>query len=119
MTRVVYFSALTTDSNVTDSNVTDALKSPYENYFFNLINADVGVTGKGGNKLRTYALFKTEYGFAKYLTMNVMSNIAKLRTSTHNLSIETGRYTCPTTPSNQRYLNRVIMDKLKMNHISW
>ena len=34
------------------------------------------------------------------ITRNIRSSIAKFRTSTHNLAIETGRYTRPIIPSN-------------------
>ena len=59
-----------------------------------------------GNKLRTYAKIKTDYKLEKYLTVdlsqNMMREIARLRTSTHKLAIETGRYQRPVVPSNER-----------------
>ena len=56
--------------------------------------------------IRTYAKLKTDYELEKYLTVdlsqNMMREIARLRTSTHKLAIETGRYQRPVGPSNER-----------------
>lgn len=53
-------------------------------------------------KLRTYKLFKTEFKLENYLIMsnnyNHTVSLARLRISSHNLAIETGRYTKPKTP---------------------
>ena len=58
-------------------------------------------------KLRTYALFKKEFRLETYLmsSNNISHTLAllKLRISSHNLRIETGRYTKPTKiPVNER-----------------
>ena len=58
-------------------------------------------------KLRTYKLFKREFKLESYLTVtkNIHYSLAmlKFRISSHNLHIETGRYSRPTkTPVNER-----------------
>jgi hypothetical protein len=48
-------------------------------------------------KLRTYKLFKSNFQFESYLSSPTNINhaiaLAKFRISSHNLAIETGRYT--------------------------
>ena len=58
-------------------------------------------------KLRTYKLFKNEFRMENYLlTLNNLNHslaLARFRISSHNLRIETGRYTRPNkTPPDQR-----------------
>ncbi len=57
-------------------------------------------------KLRTFKNFKDEYKFENYLTtsrnLNYASSLFRFRISSHNLRIETGRYTRPKTPENER-----------------
>ena len=84
--------------------VTSRLEEKYENFFLQNINA---ADRNGiGNKLRTYALFKKEYKLEAYLkngiTRRLSCNIAKFRTSSHDLLIERGRYTTPPTPAHLR-----------------
>ena len=59
------------------------------------------------NKLRTYALFKTDIGCEKYLydvkNVDARQALTKLRLSNHSLNIERGRYTTPKTPKEQRF----------------
>ena len=57
-------------------------------------------------KLRTFKLFKNEFKLEQYLSQsqNIMHTqaLARFRISSHNLHIETGRYTQPKTPPEQR-----------------
>ena len=57
-------------------------------------------------KLRTYKLFKTQYKLEPHLmsptNLNHTYALARFRISSHNLRIETGRYTKPKTPANER-----------------
>ena len=57
-------------------------------------------------KLRTYKLFKTQYKMEPHLlqptNLNYTYALASFRISSHNLRIETGRYTKPKTPENER-----------------
>ena len=58
-------------------------------------------------KLRTFKLFKTTFKLENYLTstknISHIHALARFRISSHNLHIETGRYTKPTsTPVNDR-----------------
>ena len=50
----------------------------------------------GGNKLRTYVNFKKTVEYEQYLniqsTFALRKNITKLRTSSHKLEVEVGRY---------------------------
>ena len=86
--------------------ITQTLQDKYKYQFFKIIQSPSGVNSNSGNKLRTYAKLKTDYELEKYLTVdlsqNMMREIARLRTSTHKLAIETGRYQRPVVPSNER-----------------
>ena len=57
-------------------------------------------------KLRTYKLFKEEFKFENYLlstkNLNHTLSLFRFRISSHNLRIETGRYSRPKTPENER-----------------
>ena len=57
-------------------------------------------------KLRTYSRFKTSFNQEPYLDsvkeLKYRNAIAKIRTSSHTLAIEKGRFTHPKTPVNQR-----------------
>ena len=58
------------------------------------------------NKLRTYAKIKQHFVMENYLThipnQNYRKALARLRTSSHTLKTETGRYTRPKTPPEDR-----------------
>jgi hypothetical protein len=57
-------------------------------------------------KLRTFKLFKNEFKLENYLTahtnINYTLSLTRFRISSHNLAIETGRYTRPKTPIEDR-----------------
>ena len=78
----------------------------YERDIFEAINSENSRYGNGGNKLRTYSKFKSSYSMENYIIsakdINKRRNFTKLRISAHNLMIEMGRYTKPTTPVDQR-----------------
>ena len=64
----------------------------------NLMNKQ-SLTGHGGNKLRSYRLFKKEFDIEPYL-LNVRSttlrvSMTRLRVGCHSLEIERGRYHKP------------------------
>ncbi len=77
------------------------LKNMYENTWFSIINDETK-----SPKLRSYKLFKNKFLLENYLisTTNLAHRRAftKLRLSAHRLAIETGRYTVPKTPVDQR-----------------
>lgn len=62
----------------------------------NLINRETGNRGQGGNKLRTYKLFKqdfkTEYYVEKNIPFRYRSAFAKFRCGVAPIRLETGRY---------------------------
>ena len=77
----------------------------YRNYMENCLK-EINDSQKNP-KLRTYKLFKTEFKLENYLmhtkNINHVLALAKFRISSHNLRIETGRYTKPAkTPINER-----------------
>lgn len=57
-------------------------------------------------KLRSYRTYKNIFKFENYLSNiyndNERFNMTRLRTSNHRLHLETGRYTTPKTPINER-----------------
>ena len=65
---------------------------------------DVGTSGRGRNKLRTYILFKQDYMIEPYvksfLSSKYRSALAKFRCGVAPLKLETGRY--ENIPENQR-----------------
>ena len=67
-------------------------------------------------KLRTYKLFKTECRVEPYLEIiqnrKLFTKIARFRTSSHNLRIETGRHHKPIIPAPNR-----ICDKCTLNNV--
>ena len=72
-----------------------ALKDIYDTEFSKDLFNDIR-TNDGGNKLRTYRMFKTDMNEEYYLTYikdrNIRRNLTKLRISAHNLEIERGRH---------------------------
>ena len=85
--------------------------------FFQVINRNVGVDGKSGNKLRTFALMKKEYKFEDYLMADLSrkkaTNLAQLRTSAHNLAIEMDRYARPAVLSCERKCKMCDLDEVE------
>ena len=68
-------------------------------------------------KLRTFKLFKEEYKFENYLlcsrNLNYTQALFRFRISSHNLRIETGRYTRPKTLESDRiciYCNAQVVE---------
>ena len=86
--------------------VVQSLQDKYQGQFFKRIQSTTGINNISGNKLRTYAKIKKEYKQEEYTSANLsrdmMTGISQLRTSTHKLAIETGRYQRPVIPSNDR-----------------
>jgi len=68
-------------------------------------------------KLRTYKLFKVDYRLEPYLTMDisnkVMKNIARFRTSSHSLRIETGRHERPVVPAENRVCQKCNQNEVE------
>ena len=71
-------------------------KKIYQRLYDNFHETTFGDINQNSSKLRTYALFKTEPGFEKYLTeiknTTVRQHVTKFRLSNHRLAIETGRH---------------------------
>ena len=92
------------DQTLSDSNLHAAKETMYRN-FMNLCMEDINNVEKNP-KLRTYRLFKKEYKLENYLSQhkNLSHTLAlvRFRISSHNLAIETGRYTRPKTPEKDR-----------------
>ena len=91
------------------SQLCKKLKQEYENEYLEnwkstLFN-DSRKNGSG-NKLRTYRIFKTKFGFEKYLgdisDFRLRRSLTKYRLSDHNLRIEIGRKCKPHLPLCER-----------------
>ena len=67
--------------------------------------------------LVSYALMKKEYKLEDYLMADLSrkkaTNLAQLRTSAHNLAIETGRYARPAVPSSERKCKMCDLDEVE------
>ena len=71
------------------------LVNNFKMYWSQMINTSFTKSSKGGNKLRTYKLFKQNFGYENYLNIansKLRKELARFRTSSHHLKIETGRY---------------------------
>ena len=68
-------------------------------------------------KLRTYKLIKTDIRIEPYLLINVSkkmyTKIARFRTSSHNLRIETGRHENPIIPAENRICNKCNLNEVE------
>ena len=91
--------------------VADIYKSIFKKHWLNIVN-------KSDSKLRIYAQFKNCLQYENYLNdIHIGSHrraLTKLRTSSHSLHIETGRYTRPKTPVEGRKCTcrEVVEDEL-------
>ena len=77
--------------------------SSYETGWLQHINKEYDTRNK--NKLRSYATYKLTFdieNYVKSLNRYQRRNFTKLRISAHHLAIETGRYTKPPTPRDER-----------------
>ena len=95
-------------SKTSGKHLTSLLKSKFDRYWIDKIN-EIKTTGSDTtdhNKLRTYKTLKSSFTREPYITLvrnrNQRSNLTRLRVSSHNLAIESGRKTRPVTPINQR-----------------
>ena len=75
--------------------ITKLISNEFEQYWRNTILSQDGSSNKGGNKLRSYSLYKTPFHVEPYLQMQDRSarrTLAKFRCSDHSLEIEVGRH---------------------------
>jgi hypothetical protein len=90
--------------NITEKQYAQLKENLYKNFMASTMaqidNSDTNP------KLRTYKLFKGNFQFESYLSsptnLNHVIALAKFRISSHNLAIETGRYTKPKTAIDDR-----------------
>ena len=70
-----------------------------------------------GGKLRTYLKLKNNFGCEKYIQLikdlKVRSSITKFKISSHKLKIESGRYTKPFTPLENRKCERCDLNLIE------
>ena len=92
-----------------DKTITKLLKSRFIQYWHNLVSTPDSKSGTGGNKLRTYNLFKQCHGMEPYLNLGLhreqVTGITRLCLSAHKLKIETDRY---------NYKNKYISPNLRI-----
>jgi hypothetical protein len=78
------------------SNLRGHLKAEFVQYWHNLVNTEYSRScNKGGNKLRTYKLYKQIFKQEPYLDIPNRPHqkaLAQFRMSAHRLNIETGRF---------------------------
>ena len=88
--------SLATLYDIKSSDNKSAMKNKIYQHFQSVVRKSLDVHIEQDKKLKTYALFKTNFKFEPYLDIfsdyNIRCNFAKLRLSAHNLHIETGRY---------------------------
>lgn len=92
------------EQNIENCKIANIKENIYKDYMSKCLN-DINDTVKYP-KLRSFKDFKNEYKFENYLNtpINVSHALAlcRFRISSHNLRIETGRYTRPKTPPELR-----------------
>lgn len=89
--------------------IVNNLKNVYNNLWLDAIN-------NHQNKLRTYCKFKLSYSLENYVTLlkrKFISVFCKLRISSHKLRIETGRYSSPRLPPEQRICNHCNLGEIE------
>lgn len=78
------------------SCVTEILEQKHQSEWFDVVNSLSGASGRGGNKLRTYKLFKAVYRVEPYcqlfLPVKHRSAFSKFRCGVAPLRLETGRF---------------------------
>ena len=87
------------------------IRSKFDRFWLDSLNS-MGTKSKNlsdnidHNKLRTYRLFKSSFTREPYVDLvrnrNQRSFLSRLRTGSHHLNIEKGRWTRPVTPVDQR-----------------
>ena len=95
-------------------------KQKLENYYKVKIGTEISnIKNCGSGKLKIYSKIFTESKQPGYLDYNIpktlRNKLTKIRISAHSLVIETGRYTKPVTPSDQRtckYCKHLVEDEI-------
>jgi hypothetical protein len=93
------------------------LKINFESYWKKLLLTDISLScKKGGNKLRTYRLFKQSFASENYLNLACPAKrkcMAQFRLSAHRLKIETDRFSCKNKyiPPEERICEHCNMNK--------
>jgi hypothetical protein len=85
-------------------NIKQVVLDHFEEHFSNSIQDSTKCV-----KLRTYKLFKSTFEYEPYLWLQIPKyrvSLCRLRTSSHLLEIERGRYTIPKTPAEARLCNQ-------------
>ncbi|XP_052217139.1 uncharacterized protein LOC127835010 [Dreissena polymorpha] len=93
----ISYSYSTSERKYITNNCIDDLFNDYKAVWLNNINREQAAHGRGGNKLRTYKLFKQTYNTESYVNNIIIprshrSAFAKFRCVVAPLKIETGRY---------------------------
>ena len=87
---------------------TSFLKSKFDRYWLDCINETKTTNNdqQDHNKLRTYKTYKCSFSREPYIDLvknrNQRSSLSRLRTGSHFLGIERGRWTRPVTPLDKR-----------------
>lgn len=93
--------------SITNIDITKIKESIYSKFMQETMTAINDSTQNP--KLRTFKTFKEHYKLEQYLcrpdNLNHTLALLRFRISSHNLRIETGRYTRPITPADQRLCN--------------
>ena len=90
------FLAIENNSPIEYNNIKQEVLRSYESSYLSTIQ-----NSQQYPKLRTYKLFKKNFSSELYLDLHIPKyriSLARLRTSSHHLEIERGRYTIPKTP---------------------
>ncbi len=95
--------------------VKKSLSLKYQNLWLDSINDE-----DSNPKLRSYKIFKMEFGFEPYLNLvnpKLRSAIARFRVSSHHLAIETGRHSKPKVPEHKRLCKSCLVVENELHHL--
>jgi DNA-binding transcriptional regulator LsrR (DeoR family) len=95
-------------------------KQKLENYYKVKIETEISnIKNCGSGKLKLYSKIVMEFKQPGYLDYDIpkslRNKLSKIRISAHSLAVETGRYTKPVTPSDQRtckYCKHIVDDEI-------
>ena len=96
-------------------------KQKLENYYKVKIETEISnIKDCGSGKLKLYSKIVMEFKQPGYLDYDIPKSLrnksTKIRISAHSLAVETGRYTKPVTPSDQRtckYCKHIVDDEIQ------
>ena len=93
--------------------------SKLQNYYRDCWSTWIRSQLRDDSKLRVYSLFKTDFKMENYILqfpLHIRRNLTRLRISSHNLAVETGRYTRPKKTDFEKRVCFYCKEKVETEH---